>query len=74
MKSRRSGRNGLAGWVEAPTDARAPAIHAEVARAAQVGLMVILTILAPALLFAFGTVAFALREERALGVHPIRRR
>mgnify|MGYP006267522375 CR=1 FL=1 len=36
--------------------------------------MVILTILVPALLFAFGTVAFALQEERAFGVHPIRRR
>ena len=35
--------------------------------------MLVLTILVPALLFAVGTVGLALREERALGLRPIRR-
>ncbi|MFM7652495.1 MAG: hypothetical protein ACKO5M_06180 [Vulcanococcus sp.] len=34
--------------------------------------ILVLTILAPALLFAVGTVGLALREERALGLRPIR--
>lgn len=59
--------------VQVRTDARARAGHSEVTRSSRESPMLVLTILVPALLFAVGTVGLAVREERALGLRPIRR-